>query len=64
MRVTKLFGNAAMQLGNTAAWLLLMVAGLCEVAWVIGLKYADGFTRPIPSLLTAAAVLVSMIVLG
>lgn len=53
-----------MQLGNTAAWLLLMVAGLFEVAWVIGLKYTDGFTRLIPSLLTAVAVIVSMILLG
>lgn len=53
-----------MQLGNTAAWLLLMVAGLFEVAWVIGLKYTDGFTRLIPSLLTAVAVIVSMLLLG
>lgn len=53
-----------MQLGNTVAWLLLILAGLFEVAWVVGLKYTDGFTRLIPSLLTAVAVIVSMTLLG
>ncbi|MBU6420484.1 MAG: quaternary ammonium compound efflux SMR transporter SugE [Gammaproteobacteria bacterium] len=53
-----------MQLSNTAAWLLLIFAGLFEVAWVVGLKYTNGFTRLIPSLLTAVAVIVSMTLLG
>ncbi len=33
-------------------WLLLLLAGLFEVAWAIGLKYTDGFSRPLPTLLT------------
>ena len=30
------------------AWLFLLVAGLCEIAWAIGLKYTEGFTRLLP----------------
>lgn len=37
------------------AWTYLFVAGLFECAWAIGLKYAEGFTRPIPSVLTLVA---------
>jgi quaternary ammonium compound-resistance protein SugE len=37
------------------AWLLLLTAGLLEVAWAIGLKYTHGFTRPLPTLWTLAA---------
>lgn len=36
-------------------WLLLFIAGLLEVAWAIGLKYSHGFTRPLPTLWTLAA---------
>ena len=39
-------------------WALLVVAGLFEVGWAVGLKYTDGFTRPLPT----ALVIVSMIV--
>lgn len=46
------------------SWFYLFVAGLFEIAWVIGLKYADGFTRPLPSLATAAALIASMVLLG
>jgi len=42
------------------AWLLLLVAGLLETAWAIGLRYTDGFTRPVPSVLTATAIAASM----
>lgn len=41
------------------AWITLVLAGLFEVAWAIGLKYSDGFTRPWPSVWTIAAMLVS-----
>ena len=34
---------------------MLCVAGVFEVAWAVGLKYSDGFTRPLPALLTVAA---------
>ena len=46
------------------AWLLLFVAGLCEVAWAIGLKYAEGFSRLCPSIVTVAAMGVSIGLLG
>ena len=42
------------------AWIWLTLAGLLEVAWAIGLKYTDGFTRPLPSVLTGAAMLASL----
>ncbi len=37
------------------AWAYLAVAGLFEIGWAIGLKYSDGFSKPLPSLLTALA---------
>lgn len=46
------------------AWLLLLVAGLFEVAWAVGLKYTAGFTKPAPTVLTVAAMVVSMGLLG
>ncbi len=46
------------------AWLLLIIAGLCEIVWAIGLKYADGFTRLWPSVITVVAMLVSIVLLG
>lgn len=46
------------------AWLLLIVAGVLEAGWAIGLKYTDGFRRPVPSVLTAAAIVASMVLLA
>ncbi len=46
------------------AWIVLVLAGLLEIGWAIGLKYTDGFTRPLPSVLTAAAIVVSMVMLA
>jgi quaternary ammonium compound-resistance protein SugE len=46
------------------AWFLLVIAGLLETGWAIGLKYTEGFTRPIPSLLTILAIAASMFLLG
>lgn len=45
-------------------WVILIVAGLLEVAWAIGLKYTHGFTRLGPSVLTIAAIVVSMYLLA
>ena len=42
------------------AWALLFIAGLLEVAWAIGLKYTEGFTKPLASTLTIAAMVASM----
>lgn len=46
------------------SWFILLLAGLFEVGWAVGLKYTDGFTRPIPTLLTVAAIIVSLALLG
>ena len=37
------------------SWVYLVIAGLLEVGWAVGLKYTDGFRRPIPTTLTIAA---------
>lgn len=41
------------------AWIFLLLAGLLEVGWVIGMKYSEGFTKPVPSVLMVAALCVS-----
>ena len=46
------------------AWLILMVAGLAEIGWAVGLKYTQGFTRPMPTALTVAAMVLSLWLLG
>lgn len=46
------------------AWVLLVVAGLFEVGWAIGLKYTDGFTRLWPTVGTLAAMVISLGLLG
>lgn len=46
------------------AWLYLFVAGLMEVAWAVGLKYTEGFTRLWPSVWTGAALVISMVLLA
>jgi quaternary ammonium compound-resistance protein SugE len=44
----------------STAWLLLIVAGLLEVVWAIGLKYTEGFSRLVPSVITIAAMIASV----
>lgn len=46
------------------AWLLLVLAGLLEVVWAIGLKYTEGFTRLVPSVITGSAMVASVVLLG
>ncbi len=46
------------------SWVLLVLAGLLETGWAIGLKYTEGFTRPLPTALTAVALIGSMWLLG
>ena len=46
------------------AWFILAIAGLCEIGWAIGLKYTEGFTRLVPSVLTGTAMVVSVVLLG
>src|SRR5690349_10818424 len=45
-------------------WWILIAAGLLEIGWAIGLKYTDGFTKPLASVLTAAAIVGSMVLLS
>lgn len=46
------------------SWVYLFFAGLFEVGWAIGLKYTEGFTRLVPTILTAASMVVSLFLLG
>ncbi|TVL89198.1 SMR family transporter [Streptomyces sp. LX-29] len=46
------------------AWILLVVAGLLEVGWSVGMKYTEGFTRLWPSVFTGAAIVASMLLLA
>ena len=46
------------------SWLFLFVAGLFEIGWAIGLKYTEGFTRLVPSVLTVTAMTLSIVLLG
>jgi quaternary ammonium compound-resistance protein SugE len=46
------------------AWLLLLIAGLLEVGWAVGLKYTEGFTRLVPSVLTLVSMAASVGMLG
>ena len=46
------------------SWLLLAIAGLFEVGWAVGMKYSEGFTRPVPTALTVVALIISMVLLA
>jgi quaternary ammonium compound-resistance protein SugE len=46
------------------SWIILFFAGLFEVGWAVGLKYTEGFSRPLPTALTIAAMLISLGLLG
>jgi quaternary ammonium compound-resistance protein SugE len=50
--------------GAALAWTLLVVAGLFEVSWAVGLRYTEGFTRLVPSVVTAVSMLASVGLLG
>ncbi|GIU05480.1 quaternary ammonium compound efflux SMR transporter SugE [Shewanella morhuae] len=45
-------------------WFLLILAGLFEIGWAVGLKYTEGFTRLWPSIFTVASMAVSVLLLG
>lgn len=46
------------------AWVILFVAGICEIGWAVGLKYTDGFTKLWPTVFTGISLLISMALLG
>jgi quaternary ammonium compound-resistance protein SugE len=45
-------------------WFILVLAGLLEVVWAVGLKYTQGFTKAMPSTITVAAMIASVVLLG
>ena len=45
-------------------WIYLLAAGLAEIGWAVGLKYTEGFTRPLPTMLTVISMVVSLALLG
>ncbi|EGQ7645461.1 multidrug efflux SMR transporter [Vibrio cholerae] len=46
------------------AWLILFLAGICEIAWAIGLKYSEGFSKLLASVATLSALVISFVLLG
>ena len=46
------------------AWFILFIAGLFEIGWAVGLKFTEGFSRPIPTILTGVSLVASMGLLG
>jgi quaternary ammonium compound-resistance protein SugE len=48
----------------SSAWTLLIVAGLLEIVWAVGLKYTEGFTRALPSAITVIAMVLSIVLLA
>jgi quaternary ammonium compound-resistance protein SugE len=48
----------------STAWTLLIIAGLLEVVWAVGLKYTHGFTRMLPTAITVTAMLLSIVLLA
>ncbi|AWJ84961.1 QacE family quaternary ammonium compound efflux SMR transporter [Azospirillum sp. TSH58] len=46
------------------SWVILFFAGLFEIGWAVGLKQTEGFTRPIPTALTVASMVISLALLG
>lgn len=51
-------------MGSTTSWFLLLLAGLFEVAWTIGMKYSEGFTKLGPTVFTIISLALSMYLLA
>ena len=51
-------------MSQSLAWGVLLVAGLCEIGWAVGLKYTEGFSRLWPSVATVVTMVVSVALLG
>jgi len=56
--------NNERSLEGGMAWILLLAAGLLEVAWPIGFKYSNGFTRILPTIPTMLALLLSFLLMS
>ncbi len=46
------------------AWVLLFVAAIFEIGWAVGLRYTDGFTKPLPTILTVTSMAISLFLLA
>ncbi|NEM96858.1 DMT family transporter [Pontibacter burrus] len=46
------------------AWIYLILAGICEIGWAFGLKYSEGFTKPVVSVVTVAVMILSFVLLA
>lgn len=46
------------------AWVYLFIAGIAEIGWAIGMKYTDGFTKPVPTILTVVVMAISVVFLA
>jgi len=57
-------GDGPISLEPDMSWIILLIAGLLEVVWAVGLKYTHGFSRLTPSIITIAAMIVSMALLA
>lgn len=57
-------GREAILGAMNRAWVILLIAGVLETVWAIGLKYTQGFTRPVPSVITGIAMVASMYLLA
>lgn len=51
-------------MSHATSWIVLVIAGLFEVCWAIGLKYTEGFTKLVPSIFTLATLAASMYLLA
>jgi quaternary ammonium compound-resistance protein SugE len=49
---------------SSTAWLAVLLAGLLEIGWALGLKYSDGLTRLWPSVATLVAIILSFALMG
>lgn len=46
------------------AWVYLFIAGIAEIGWALGLKYTEGFTKPVPTVLTLGVMAISILFLA
>ncbi|MFO1319223.1 MAG: multidrug efflux SMR transporter [Burkholderiales bacterium] len=46
------------------SWFILFAAGLFEIGWAVGLRFTEGFTRPVPTVLTVVSMIVSVVLLS
>ncbi len=51
-------------MNNATAWFVLLIAGLCEIGWAVGMKYTEGFSRLWPSVWTVSGMIASVLLLG